>query len=171
MEPIDALAFNHLVHQREPGQMSDVTERRRRARELGMFVTRAAHLEHFGLAAPEDRRGRHIEPPVIESIRTIRRIGPDDSVSFDLVGELTQRQKIGRGRWFYGGATVIIDATGTIRYAIAKSVLSKRRQERFTKNLAAKPAVYAQLFEEDQPRTGALLRDLHAPLRARPSRR
>jgi hypothetical protein len=49
--------------------------------------------------------------------------------------------------------------------------MSKRREARFRKNLAAKPALYAQLFEEDRPRTGALLRDLHAPRRARVARR
>jgi hypothetical protein len=129
-------------------------------------VTRLEHLEHFGLARPVRRPGLHIEPPVVESIRTIRRIGPDDSLAFDLVGEVTQRRKVGRGRWFYGGATVIIDATGLVRYAVGKSVLSKRRQDRFMKNLAAKPALYSRLFEEDQPRTGALLRELHAPRRA-----
>lgn len=166
MGPIEGLAFNKLVHQREPGQISGVTERQRRADELGRFVTRPEHLEHFGLARPVRRPGLHIEPPVVESIRTIRRIGPDDSLTFDLVGEVTQRRKVGRGRWFYGGATVIIDATGVVRYALAKSVLSKRREDRFRKNLAAKPALYARLFEEDQPRTGALLRDLHAPRRA-----
>ena len=172
MGPIEELAFNKLVHQREPGQMSDVAERQRRADALGRFVTRPAYLEHFGLARPVRRAGLHIEPPVVESIRTIRRVGPDDSLTFDLVGEITQRRKVGRGRWFYGGATVIIDATGVVRYALAKSVLSKRREERFRKNLAAKPALYARLFEEDQPRTGALLRDLHAPRRAgRVSRR
>jgi hypothetical protein len=165
MGPIEGLAFNKLVHQREPGQISDLAERRRRADEFGRFVTRPEHLEHFGLARPVRRPGLHIEPPVIESIRTIRRIGPDDSLTFDLVGEVTQRRKVGR-RWFYGGATVIIDATGVVRYALAKSVLSKRRQDRFKKNLAAKPALYSQLFEQDQPRTGALLRNLHAPRRA-----
>jgi hypothetical protein len=172
MGPIEGLAFNRLVHQREPGQMSDVAERQRRADELGRFVTRPEHLEHFGLARPVRRPGLHIEPPVVESIRTIRRIGPDDSVTYDLVGEVTQRRSVGRGRWFYGGATVIIDATGVVRYAIAKSVMSKRREERFKKTLAAKPALYAKLFEEDQPRTGALLRTLHAPRRAaRPATR
>jgi len=166
LRALEGLAFDKLVHHREPGQMSAVAERRRRADELGRFVTRPEHLEHFGLARPVDRPGLHIEPPVVESIRTIRRIGPDDSLTFDLVGEVTQRRKVGRGRWFYGGATVIIDATGLVRYSIAKSVMSKRRQDRFTKHLAAKPALYSRLFEEDQPRTGALLRDLHAPRRA-----
>ena len=171
LDPIEGLAFSDLVHRREPGQMSDVTERRRRADALGRFVTRPEHLEQFGLVRPVRRAGLHVEPPVVESIRTIRRIGPDDSLTFDLVGEITQRRKVGRGRWFYGGATVIIDANGMVRYALAKSVMSKRREARFRKNLAAKPALYAQLFEEDRPRTGALLRDLHAPRRARVSRR
>jgi hypothetical protein len=175
MGPIEGLAFDRLTHQREPGQISDATERRRRAEELGRFVTRPEHLEHFGLASPVDRPGLHIEPPVVESIRAIRRIGPDDSLTFDLVAEVTQRRKVGR-RWFYGGATVIIDAAGLVRYSVAKSVLSERRQARFTKHLAAKPALYSRLFEEDKPQTGALLRDLHAPRRAarapaRPRRR
>jgi hypothetical protein len=171
MEPIEELAFDRLVHQRQPGQIADVAERRRRAEALGRFVTRPEHLQHFGLAEPVKRPGLLIEPPVVESIRTMRRIGPDASLTFDLVAEVTQRRRVSRDRWFYGGATVIIDATGVVRYAIAKSVLSKRRQQRFAKTLAAKPAVYARLFEEDQPRTGELLRTLHAPRRVRRRRR
>jgi hypothetical protein len=57
-----------------------------------------------------------------------------------------------------------------IRYAIGKSVLSARRQKRFTKNLSAKPAIYSRLFEEDVPRTTPLLRELHARRRAKRSR-
>src|SRR5258705_330482 len=45
MGPIEGLAFDKLAHQREPGLMSTVTERRRRADELGRSVTRPRHLE------------------------------------------------------------------------------------------------------------------------------
>ncbi len=165
-DPIDGLAFNQLVHQSEPGRISQPEERIRRANALGEFVTRPENLEHFGLTKAR-RGGRlRIDPPVVESIRTMRRIGPDDSLAFDIVAEVTQRRRVGKGRWFYGGATIIVDSRGVIRYAIGKSVLSKRRQKRFAKNLAAKPAIYSRLFEEDVPRTTPLLRELHAHRRA-----
>ena len=168
--PIAELSFDHLVHQSEPGRISEPEERTRRANALGKFVTRPEHLEHFGLTQPGRRGKLRIDPPVIESIRTMRRIGPDDSLAFDIVAEVTQRRRVGKRRWFYGGATVIVDSRGVIRYAIGKSVLSARRQKRFTKNLAAKPAIYSRLFEEDVPRTTPLLRELHARRRARQSR-
>jgi hypothetical protein len=161
--PIKDLAFPKLQHQREPGQISTPEERRRRAGELGEFVTRPEHRRYFGLVKPNISGTPRVDRPVVESIRTLRRIGPDDTVNFDLVGEVTQRRRVGNNRWFYGGATVVIDSTGNVRYAIVKSVDSARREARFAKHLAAKPAVYDRLFTTDEPRTrtGMLLQHLH----------
>jgi hypothetical protein len=99
----------------------------------------------------------------------MRRIGPDDTVNFDLVAEVTQRRKVGR-RWFYGGSTIIIDSRGRIRYAIGKSVESKRRTAAFTRFMAKQPAVYSRLFVEDSPNTGPLLQRLHRGKRGRRTR-
>jgi hypothetical protein len=161
--PIAELAFPKLRHQREPGQISSPEERQRRAVELGKFVTKPEHMRYFGLLKPNISGTPRIDRPVVESIRTLRRIGPDDTVNFDLVAEVTQRRRVGNNRWFYGGATVIIDSTGNVRYAIVKSVDSARREARFAKHLAAKPAVYDRLFTTDEPRTrtGMLLQHLH----------
>lgn len=159
---IEALAFKNLRYDREPGIHAQAGERDRRARFLGGFVTQAEHLHRFGLARPVRGTTLKAELPTVESIRTIRRIGPDSTLNFDLVAEVTQRRKTRRGQWFYGGCTVIIDASGRVRYAIAKHVNSERRQALFEEHLAKAPAMYAKLFTEDTPRTGKLLRHLHA---------
>jgi hypothetical protein len=161
LPPIEALAFPNLRHGREPGQVADVAERRRRADALGAFVTRPEHLYRFGLSQPASTPTRRVDPPVVESIRTLRRIGPDDTVHFDLVAEVTQRRRTRQGHWFYGGSTIIVDAAGVVSYSIAKLVDSARREEAFERHLAAAPESHAALFRQDAPRTGRFLRELH----------
>lgn len=167
MPPIEALAFARLRHGRDPGQVADVAERLRRAEALGAFVTRPEHLYRFGLTDPVSTPARRVDPPVVESIRTLRRIGPGDTVNFDLVAEVTQRRRTTRGHWFYGGATVIVDASGTVRYSIAKFVDSERREAAFERHLAAAPRSDGKLFRDAQPRTGRFLRELHHAGRVR----
>ncbi len=126
------LAFRHLAFDGDPGRPADADELVRQARALGRLVTSPEGMASFGLASPGDSLlGRdRVEPPVIQSIRSARRIGPDGQILFDLVGEITQRRLV-RGPGctfaFLGGATVILDPRGAVRYAIVKSVLSSRR--------------------------------------------
>ncbi len=160
MPPIPGLAFAELTHGNDPGEVPSAEHLRSRATKLGEFVTNLERRKQFGLLAPDREKG--IEPPIIESIRTLRRIATDNTVAFEQVAEIVQRRRTGKRKWFYGGATVIIDARGAVRYSIVKNVGSKRRELRFDKHLAARPALYSRLFEEQPPPKVTLLRHLHA---------
>jgi len=68
-------------------------------------------------------------------VRAARRVGPDGQLVFDLVAEVTQRRTVRNAGSdeefdFYGGATIIIDPAGKIRYSISKSVLNVQRLDR-----------------------------------------
>jgi hypothetical protein len=157
---IEELAFGRLKHVRRPGEVATTDELRQRATALGKFVTQPALLHHFGLARPA-RKPHLIEPPVVESIRTMRRIGQDNTVHFDLVAEVIQRRLTGRGKWFYGGSTVIIDAYGRVRYAIGKHVTSTRREREFGAYMRRAPALYPGFFGKQPPSGAKLLQHLH----------
>lgn len=161
MGKVDGLAFCDLRHGREPGQPADADEVRRRAHALGAFVTRPEHLYCFGLAPGGSARDGAVRLPVIESIRTLRRIGPDGDINFDLVAEVSQRRKTKAGRWMYGGATVILDAGGYVRYAICKHVGSASREERFLDHVSRSSLLRQRCFSDDPPPARELLRALH----------
>ena len=112
-------------------------------------VWRARHrpglLAEFGLATDGDPRlgGDDVSLPVIESMRSTRRVGPNGQVVFDLVAEDTQRRNVRAGDSgepgfdFFGGATVVLGPKGQVRYVIRKSVLDDTRidaQRRFIKD-------------------------------------
>lgn len=159
LPPIKGLAFSELTHGREPGDIPPADQLETRAIALGTFVTEPERLRHFGLAPADPRKG--IEPPVVESIRTLRRIGSDNTVGFEQVGEIVQRRRTEGRKWFYGGATVIIDASGVVRYSIVKHVMSTRREQRFRAHLAVMPALYSNMFGDQPPPRVNLLRHLH----------
>jgi hypothetical protein len=128
------LDFGALRFSGDPGHAADADELRRQARLIGELVTRPEHLSIFGLALPgdPDLHGDKIEPPVVESVRSVRRVGPDGQLVFDLVAEISQRRAVkGGGGYpafdFYGAATVIFGASGEVRLAITKSIKSKNR--------------------------------------------
>ena len=118
-------------------------ELRRQAEALGAYVMRPGIAREFGCALPGDAdlMGDRVEPAEVCSIRSLRRIGPDKSVAFDLVAEIVQR------RWlsvpgqppveFLGGATAIIGADGRFRYVISKSVTDSRRAAEHIKQARA----------------------------------
>jgi len=164
LPPVPGLAFSQLRRPKGPNDSPSPEELRRRGEALGRFVIKPEWRHLFGLAAP---RARHpiVEPPVIESIRSLRRIRPDNSIDFDLVAEITQRRRVSRSRWFYGGSTVIIGADGEVRYAIVKHVDSARRQKLFTAYLKQADAVRRRVFDQDAPKPAAILRHLHARAR------
>ncbi len=132
-----------------------------RATRLGHYITDPDHPErlcYFGLAAPSVTR--RIEPPVIESVRVLQRVGPDGTVNFDLVAEVVQRRKSAKGRWMHGGATVILDGMGFIRYLIVKNVSSKTREKRLDQFLRDKPG-YAVHFSDSRPAGAVRFKQLH----------
>ncbi|WP_439397239.1 hypothetical protein ACRQ5Q_09100 [Bradyrhizobium sp. PMVTL-01] len=133
MEPIQDLHFKRLRFSGDPGRAADETELRRQAEALGCYVMRPGYARAFGCALPGDAQlnGDHVDPAVVGSIRSLRRIGPDRQVTFDTVAEITQRrwckQISGTFSELFGGSTVILGPDGRVRYAIRKSVTDQRR--------------------------------------------
>lgn len=79
----------------------------------------------FGLTLPgeADKRSFTVGPPVIESVRSSRRVGPQGQIVFDLVAEVIQEhvfQVQGALMKVYGGATIILGRRGEVRYTIFK---------------------------------------------------
>lgn len=131
------LGFGRLQFGGEPGRPASAEELLRQGRALGGLVCDPAYAECFGLLAADDPRlaGDRVDLPVIHSIRTARRIGPDGQVLFDLVAEVTQRREVaprdGRpGFDFQGGSTILLDPLGGVRYVVRKAVFQDARLER-----------------------------------------
>jgi hypothetical protein len=132
---IRGLCFARLRFRGDPARPAGVSEVTRQACELGRAVTRPELARIFGLAAAGDPSlgGDAVDLPVVQSIRSSRRVGPDGQVVFDLVAEVTQRRIVRRDGMsfeFYGGSTIIIDPQGVIRYVISKRVNNEARLER-----------------------------------------
>ena len=177
LEPIQGLQMQELQFGSSISDAAPPGELRRRAQVLGEFITHPDRIRHFGLEPPS--RTRKIEPPVIETVRVLQRVGPDGTVNFDLVAEVIQRRRVTivprrkvkasqkkkvkvRRRWVYGGSTIILDASGYIRYIIVKNVASKTRERRLDAHLQRKPQ-YARYFSDNPPPASARLRNLHRP--------
>ena len=104
------------------------------AAEIGRLISAPGTAGEFGIVSTNDPRfGNGYERPVIESIRIARRAGPDKQITFDLVAEVTQqcllRSNDGTNHVFIGGATVIIDSCGDVRFTILKRVDHEARQQ------------------------------------------
>jgi hypothetical protein len=133
LPPIADLSFATLRFNGDPGNFFSQEESLRQAHALGGFITEPQNLSSFGLVLDGDPRlqGDRVDPPSIESIRVARRIGPDQEVLFDLVAEVVQHRHAclpdGRPFEYQGGCTVILEATGEVRYSIYKSVSGKAR--------------------------------------------
>ena len=133
---IPELAFRNLRFDGEPGQPADAAELERQAHALGKFVTDARHARGFGLVAPSAPLPKNVlqaSPAMVQSLRVARRVAPDGRVMFDLIGEVTQTCTIKRGGDMFemcGGATVVIDPEGEVRYKIYKRVDGGNRQSR-----------------------------------------
>ena len=133
---IPELAFGKLHMNGDPGRAASERELIRQANILGAFITIPANAAALHLIAPSAQLPKNITyaaPPVVQSVRTTRRVAPDGSVLFDLVAEVTQACTVshnGQPMDFMGGCTLILDAFGNMRYAICKKVDSASRQAR-----------------------------------------
>ena len=141
---VPGLDFATLRFQGDPAHAAGPKELRRQACALGQYATQAEHLEELGMVADGDPRlgGDRVSLPCVESIRSTRRAGPSGQIVFDLVAEITQERFVAasdRGPAFsyHGGATVILDPKGEIRYVILKSVVGAERLERRRRFLAS----------------------------------
>jgi hypothetical protein len=127
---VPGLSFEELHFAGDPGRPAGREEIERQARKLGAFVAHPDRLQSFGLLAPGDGA----EPPCVESIRSLRRVGPDGQVVFDLVAEVTQRRTVrdpALGELdFFGGSTVILGPDGEVRYLLRKRADHPERYER-----------------------------------------
>jgi hypothetical protein len=138
LEPIRALSFSEIYFGGDPGTPVTVGEQIAQACELGEFVAGSeAIMGELGLVVNGDARleGDQVSLPAIESVRTLRRVGPDGNTLFDTVAEILQvrtvRPRDGKpGFEIYGGCTLILDSMGHIRCAIVKSVIGERRLDR-----------------------------------------
>lgn len=143
MPPEPALSFAQLQFNGDPGRPASAEEMMRQAVAFGRLAADPHYRAEFGLANPGDPAlmGDKVSLPVVESIRSSRRIGPSGQIVFDLVAEITQRRTVRGtpdepGFDFYGGATAVLDPYGRLRYVVRKSVLDGerlRRQREFVK--------------------------------------
>lgn len=147
MLPIERLTFAKLQFRGDPAHPASNDEIREQACALGEVVSDERVADLFGLAPADE----NYDLPCVESIRTARRVGPDGEVLFDLVAEVTQRRVVPatadtRAFEFIGGATIIIDPAGRVRYVIRKSVRAATRvtaQQRYLESQRG-----AQFWEE-----------------------
>ena len=112
----------------DPGLAADADELEAQAAALAATVTDERYFEAFGLALPDCKE---FMEPAVQSIRTARRVGPNGQVLFYLVAEVTQERRVDGLPPFHGGATVIVDPDGSVRYAIVKNVKNTRRLEEY----------------------------------------
>lgn len=164
----EELTFARLQFEGDPGRAAGPQELCRQARALGKLVTDSRYREVFGLAVPgTGSKGDTFGKPCVESIRSSRRVGPDGQIVFDLIAEVIQTRTVrgtsgGPELHFHGGATVILDPQGKVRYVIRKRVTDDERLQRqrdFV--LSAKGQRYWQLADgRYQPRP-LLFRMIH----------
>lgn len=129
---IPELTFAALQFAGDPAHIVTAAEVQRQANALGKAIFRRDRLIEFGVIAPDDPvlEGDTVEAPRIESIRSLRRVGPDGQIAFDLVAEVTQRRLVrheGRIVPLTGGSTIILGPDGDVRYVVRKSVRARPR--------------------------------------------
>ena len=160
LQPIPELHFAQLRFAGDPATAADAAEVRRQASALGRAAMRdEVSRRAFGLERPDTARG--IGEPRIDSIRTLRRVGPDDQVVFDLVAEITQQRSVELSRGgprfpFTGGATVIIGPEGNVRHTIYKRAMNAGRLEQQREFMTGRGRTYWK-------RRGAMLMAAEAP--------
>jgi hypothetical protein len=122
---LDSLAWSQLRLANDGVTAQNMAEVERQATELGHFALASDEVRHeFGLRIP----GGEFGPVVIESIRAVERRSRDGRIAHGLVAELSQKRQRGNGV-FVGGATVIFDQSGTVKFAIRKRVDDDVRED------------------------------------------
>ncbi|ASJ70880.1 peptidase M4 [Granulosicoccus antarcticus] len=125
---LEKLSFSSMEFDGDPAKPVSVAEMRRQAGALGFLVSQSKYAREFGLVSPESSafKSGGYALPIIESVRSARRVGVNKEVTFDTVAEVVQVRHVslpgGRSFSFFGGATVIVGPRGNIRYIIRKRV-------------------------------------------------
>jgi hypothetical protein len=149
MPPEPELSFARLQFNGDPGRPASAAELMRQASAFGQLAADSRFRAEFGLAANGDPglEGDEVSLPIVESIRSSRRVGPSGQIVFDLVAEISQRRTVkprnGKpGFDFFGGATAIMDPKGKLRFVIRKSVLDGARVRRQCDFITADATAY-----------------------------
>ncbi|QQR73327.1 MAG: hypothetical protein IPJ17_17850 [Holophagales bacterium] len=131
---------------------------REAAGALGRAICNSAAGRPLGLMEPKGATGEI----GIYSLRTLRRVAPDDEVSFDLVAEVVQKRRVREG-YFLGGCTLVIDSQGKITYAVYKDVDSRHRLRDQRRWLRTQPEeIAAAAWDEHSAASTGLLQHFHA---------
>jgi len=132
--PEHELSFAELQFDGDPGRVASGDEAVRQAKAFGQLAADPDYLAEFGLCRRDDAAldGDAVDLPVVESVRSSRRVGPSGQIVFDLVAEITQRRIVrardgSPGFEFFGGATAILGPRGNVRFVIRKSILDETR--------------------------------------------
>ena len=138
---LEELSLGQLVFDGDPGAVPKFDDVETHARRLGDIISASpAMMAEMGLLKPSTRPGAEVEPFEISSVRPARRAGPDGQIAFDLVAEIVQKQWIslddGRAAPLRGGATLILDARGKIRFIVRKRLDQERRRSDFKEFLS-----------------------------------
>lgn len=125
---LEALSFARLQFDGEPGRPAGREELYRQAHALGEALAHGALGQCAGVVPPSSASDSpdYVDPPTVESIRTIRRVGPDGHVQFDVVAEVTQCRRVtidGATLDVFGGSTLIFDPDGRLRLSIRKRAM------------------------------------------------
>ena len=126
------LSFAETQFDGDPGRPATAAEMRRQAGVIGRLVAQPRLAPEFGLVSPkaEAFRTGEYNHPVVTSVRSARRVGPDMQVTFDTVAEVVQTRVPSVGGVtlpVLGGSTIMIGPRGEVRYVIRKRVDHEER--------------------------------------------
>lgn len=135
---VPELSMANIRYNGEPGTSVTVDEIETQATALADLVTDPRYAAEFGLVVGEARAAliranAAVSLPVIESIRTLRRVGPDRQVRFGVVAEVLQVAELEHARapiTMIGGATIVFNARGEVQFVIRKRLDNTDRARR-----------------------------------------
>lgn len=133
--PIPGLALSAIRYDTSPVMPLSGAEIRRQARALAHAIDADARLARaLGLRAPGFAGpGSKLSAPQVTSIRPTLRVGPDGFIDFSMIAEIVQicdtAVEDGRMIRHRGGATLILDPTGTPALTIRQRIDNEQRIE------------------------------------------
>ena len=135
---VPELSFGQMKFDGDPAKPVDATEMQKQARAIGELICQPQWAEEFGMVSPHSSEfsAGDYRVPVVESVRTTRRVGPDRKIVLDTVAEVIQTRSVNTRKGeifdFYGGATLVFGSKGNLKIAIRKRI---NNQERLTEQI------------------------------------